>query len=228
MLRRCPWARQESWPIAGLRVATFNIQHGRGPDGRVDIDRLARECARLDVDVLGLQEVDVGVPRSHAADLLGVVAAATGMHASFAVAMALDGGEYGVALLSRERLTDVERLRLPAPKGREPRVALLARAGEVSVAVTHLSVGADLHTRQLSTVVAELSEWTPPRVLLGDLNHEQPDVPGFMLAGGASTWPVDRPRRRLDHIAVQGMVVQSTRVRKLGVSDHRVLEAVLR
>ncbi len=41
-----------------LRIATFNIQHGRGPDGRFDAGRLANALAVLDADVLGLQEVE--------------------------------------------------------------------------------------------------------------------------------------------------------------------------
>ena len=53
-----------------MRMATFNILHGCSVrDGEVDVGRL-RECvARLDADVLGLQEVDVGQPRSATADL---------------------------------------------------------------------------------------------------------------------------------------------------------------
>nr|BFF19655.1 hypothetical protein GCM10025730_31760 [Promicromonospora thailandica] len=47
-----------------LRVATFNIQHGLGPDGRVDNHRLADAVAGLDADVVALQEVDRRQSRS--------------------------------------------------------------------------------------------------------------------------------------------------------------------
>lgn len=51
-----------------LRVATFNIQHGLGPDGRVDNHRLADAVAGLDADVVALQEVDRRQSRSGGVD----------------------------------------------------------------------------------------------------------------------------------------------------------------
>ena len=51
-----------------MRIATFNIQNGRGPDGRVDNERLADAVATLDADVVGLQEVDRRQARSGRAD----------------------------------------------------------------------------------------------------------------------------------------------------------------
>ena len=41
-----------------LRVATWNIHMGRGSDGRRDLERVARIIRDLDVDCIGLQEVD--------------------------------------------------------------------------------------------------------------------------------------------------------------------------
>jgi endonuclease/exonuclease/phosphatase family metal-dependent hydrolase len=62
-----------------VRLATFNLLHGMRPgDGRVDGDRLARAVAELDADVLGLQEVDRGQPRSGGLDQTALVAAACG------------------------------------------------------------------------------------------------------------------------------------------------------
>ena len=48
-----------------MRLATFNLLHGRSPaDGVVDPDRLAAAATALDVDVLAVQEVDRGQDRS--------------------------------------------------------------------------------------------------------------------------------------------------------------------
>lgn len=204
-----------------LRVATFNIQHGRGPDGRVDVRRLAEACATLDADILGLQEVDVGVSRSHGADLVAEIASYARLHGSFAVATQLpDGGEYGNALLTRERHSDVEVVALPGEPGREQRVALLARVAGINVAVTHLSVGA--HARlQLAALVERFSGY--PRLLMGDLNHEDPDLPGFTPVAAPPTFPADHPRARIDHIATDGLEVEAVEVVALPVSDHRAL-----
>jgi len=63
-----------------VRLVTFNVQHGRGDDGRTDADRLARAVAALDADVVALQEVDRGQARSGGADLVRAVADALGAH----------------------------------------------------------------------------------------------------------------------------------------------------
>jgi endonuclease/exonuclease/phosphatase family metal-dependent hydrolase len=126
-----------------MRVATFNILHGRDPsDDVVDVSTFRSAIASLDADVLALQEVDRNQPRSHGADLTAVaaeamdavehrfVAAMTGSPG--ATWMAATGAEqpdaatYGIALLSRYpvrawQLVKLPVLRAPAPmrfKGR--------------------------------------------------------------------------------------------------------------
>jgi endonuclease/exonuclease/phosphatase family metal-dependent hydrolase len=65
--------------MAAMRLATFNILHGRSPDdGRVDLGRLASAVRDLDADILALQEVDRDQPRSGGADLTAVAAEAMG------------------------------------------------------------------------------------------------------------------------------------------------------
>jgi endonuclease/exonuclease/phosphatase family metal-dependent hydrolase len=113
-----------------MRLATFNILHGRSPDdGVVDLDRLAAAVARLDADILALQEVDRDQPRSHLADLTAVAADAMGAVTHRFVA-ALSGtpgatwiaatendvpgtASYGVSLLSRYPARSWQSLRLP-------------------------------------------------------------------------------------------------------------------
>lgn len=112
-----------------MRVATFNILHGRTVGDGVHLDRL-RECVRrLDADVLALQEVDCDQPRSDHADLTAAAAEAMGaVEHRFVAAisgtpgatwMAATGREqpgtaaYGIALLSRYPVDSWQVVRLP-------------------------------------------------------------------------------------------------------------------
>ncbi|MFV8319155.1 endonuclease/exonuclease/phosphatase family protein [Mycobacterium sp. 23] len=112
-----------------MRIATFNILHGRTLGDGVDPQRL-RDCVRrLDPDILALQEVDFDQPRSGRADLTAAAAEAMGaVEHRFVAAisgtpgatwMAATGREqpgtaaYGIALLSRFPATSWQVVRLP-------------------------------------------------------------------------------------------------------------------
>lgn len=108
-----------------MRVATWNVLNGTSlDDGQVDAGRLRAVAAGLDVDLLALQEVDRGQPRSHRLDLTAVVA--DGAAHRFVPALvgtpggtwrpadgdALGEPEYGVGLVSRYPVRSWHVLRL--------------------------------------------------------------------------------------------------------------------
>ncbi len=207
---------------------------------------LARTCAALGADVLGLQEVDVGTHRVGRVDLAGEVGAATGMAVTFGPTRLLGPGRYGNALLARGELQDVELLSLPSKpplpfKASKPlrtrdeaRGAILAsvvlsRGLRLSVAVCHLGLAPGEAETQLGAVLARLAGRPRPLVLLGDLNlppepvQAMVEAGGLTLVGGPPTFPGHEPSQRIDHIAVAGVVPTAVVAPAVPVSDHRPL-----
>lgn len=122
-----------------MRAATFNLMNGRSPhDGRVAVTRLREAVRGLDVDLLGIQEVDRAQPRSGTADLLAVAAQAMGavdfrFLATLCGTPGVDGHPpepdwdhsgpcYGIGLATRWPVLAWHELRLPWTSARAPMV----------------------------------------------------------------------------------------------------------
>jgi endonuclease/exonuclease/phosphatase family metal-dependent hydrolase len=166
-------------PADTITVATYNIRHGRGMDEQVDLARTAAAIRALQADIVGLQEVDRRVQRSGSEDQAAVLGELTDLYAAFGAFFPYQGGEYGMALLSRYPLEHVTPLRLP--DGNEPRIALMAQVvlpsgARVQVVNVHFDwVQNDtLRYAQVEALAAVLDTVQLPIVLLGDFN----DVPG--------------------------------------------------
>jgi endonuclease/exonuclease/phosphatase family metal-dependent hydrolase len=225
-----------------LRVVTFNIRHAAPKDSYDGLpDKLAESCAALDADILALQEVDVGVPRSQKADLAKVAAEACGMSYYFARARKhAYRGRYGNALLVRGSITDVEVVRLSGDHRhtvrlgpvvlkpfREPRNAIIATvaigAARISVGAGHFAADPSARRSQLTTAAARLVERPAPRILLGDFN-----VPWRQAAEWLQPYELTLAEAQLDpalrtgidHVAVNGLAVTQVETRWLPVSDH--------
>lgn len=223
--------------MSQLRVVSFNILHGRRGDGsgQVDHDLLGRSAASLAPDLLALQEVDVGVPRSGRTDQAALVAEATGLHATFGKAARVGGvGKYGNALCTRHPLRDVEVRPLPkAHHNHEPRSMILGQTGGVVVVATHLSIHRPEVHDQLDAAVAALTERAAgrPCLLVGDLNLLPEEVVPVVEAAGLRLAPTDqptfpnpRPRLRIDHVAAGGGITfRSVDVVPTPSSDHCAL-----
>ncbi|NUR82746.1 MAG: metal-dependent hydrolase, partial [Nonomuraea sp.] len=117
-----------------LRVVTFNIHHGRGPDGRLDLRRVADVLHTSGADVAALQEVDRHyAARSDFADQAAWLATALGMRLAHGANLDLDPSapgrprrRYGTAVLSRFPIRDSGNTLLPRFPGSEQRGLLHA------------------------------------------------------------------------------------------------------
>jgi endonuclease/exonuclease/phosphatase family metal-dependent hydrolase len=221
-----------------LRAATWNCQHGRPDPGRVG--EAVAALAALDLDVLAIQEIDRGTQRVDGRDLAAAAEEAFGGTLLWAEALALKpAGTYGHALLVRGEVARSEVIRLPGRRRHEPRVAVVAEveaAGRSwTIASTHLTTDRGLSPEQLLVLVDVLRRRPAPRVVMGDLNLEVDEVLPFLtaesyrLALGPLTHSVKRPRRQIDHVAVngRGCAVTPLGAMALPVGDHLALLATV-
>ncbi|NLV40531.1 MAG: hypothetical protein GXY15_04800 [Candidatus Hydrogenedentes bacterium] len=163
-----------------LRVATYNIHHAEGTDGRLDLDRIAGILRELDADVVCLQEVDRNQPRTEKLDMPSLFAEKLKMTSAYGVNYQFSGGDYGVLTLTRLPLLAQKNTPLANPEGvAEPRGCLTVTVRwqdrEVDIHNTHLGLSPKERAAQVEDVLPLFRPDTPT-LLLGDLN-EGPDGP---------------------------------------------------
>ncbi|AQT67629.1 exodeoxyribonuclease III (xth) [Anaerohalosphaera lusitana] len=167
-----------------VRVMTYNIHHGEGADGVLDMDRIAEVIEASGADVVGLQEVDNNFgARSEFVDQAKYLAEKLGMYYAYGPAIRYGGkdGErlYGNALLSRYPIAGTENHLLAKFEGHEQRACLKARvelAGDTyAVLVTHLDhKSAELRDEQAKGLIEIVGEQPERTILMGDFNCPPP------------------------------------------------------
>ncbi|HEY4639489.1 MAG TPA: endonuclease/exonuclease/phosphatase family protein, partial [Candidatus Udaeobacter sp.] len=166
---------------ANLRVATYNVHGCMGMDRQRSEGRIAEVIAEMSVDVVALQELDLGRQRSAGADQTKIIADQLGWYSHFHPAMRRGDEHYGNAIVSRYQLTFRRGVELPGTPPffcRENRVAIEASVetnlGSVHVINTHLGLG--WRERLVQTQLFTTAEWraaiagNTPLILLGDFN----------------------------------------------------------
>ena len=91
-------------------------------DKKIDLKRTAGVIAKMNADVVTLQEVDKNCARSGKQDIAAELAKLLKMDHRFGPSFPYDGGEYGLAVLSRLPIVAMKQHKLPG--GSEPRTAL--------------------------------------------------------------------------------------------------------
>jgi endonuclease/exonuclease/phosphatase family metal-dependent hydrolase len=233
-------------PDPHLRVMTYNIRHGRGWSGRVELERIVDVIAAAEPDVVALQEVDVLRLRSGGVDQAERLAARLGMTPTFAPCISVGDEQYGIATLTRLPLVGSRQLRLP-PEGSlgrrrwEPRSALATRVRwrdrTVEVLNTHLSLSRAERVGQIDHILRDVAAIGDDVVVCGDLNCTTRSGPYRTLRGAlrevaapGRSWPARLPVLRLDHLFYRGdlevrdaAVVRTAAARR--ASDHLPLVA---
>jgi endonuclease/exonuclease/phosphatase family metal-dependent hydrolase len=227
-----------------IRVVSYNIKHGLGMDGRIDLERIAQVISGARPDLVAAQEVDRHCKRSREQDVAAELGRLLGMQHAFGKSMDFDGGEYGMAVLSRH---PIERsIHRQLPDGAEPRCALeivVRPAGmrtPVSLVCVHMDrVTENIRLAQVTTLLESLRKRANPVILAGDFNGERTDKSMQLLAGagwtilekdGAKTFPSDNPKIEIDFIALRGFAGASATCHVMDepvASDHRPVCAVI-
>jgi endonuclease/exonuclease/phosphatase family metal-dependent hydrolase len=233
-----------------VRVLVYNIHAGKDA-ARVDnLERVAEIIRSSQAEIVMLQEVDKKTRRSGGVDQLSRLRDLTGMHGVFGKAIEYDGGEYGIAVMSRWPIVSSVFALLPGkidqPIGRggyEARGALIARINtpgqSIRVVNTHLDASRSDSNRLVQgnelIALANVQRKSGFTIVGGDLNSE-PDSPlahlfeqngwrdMFVACGQENgfSFPADKPVKRIDYLfAGPRTACKSAKVLDTQASDHR-------
>lgn len=205
-----------------ITVAAYNIAAARVGD----LNAIATAIKSLNVDIIALSEVDKNTRRSGNVDQLEKLKKLTGMYGAFGKAIDFEGGEYGIAVLSRYPITRQATLLLPSPKVEQSVILAteIHKPGFDSPVVfiaNHLDWHEDPAVRmQQMFAINDFAVGNTPssfpniessvKILAGDFN-DVPDSP--VMAGfrrywnnpmppqrDARSWPAANPAAAIDHI----------------------------
>ena len=210
-----------------LRVMTYNIHVGVGMDKKLDLQRIANVINSEHPDLVGLQEVDRVVKRTEGKDEIAELAKLTAMNYAFAHNLDYQGGQYGVAILSRFPIqaTDhrkYENLREAERRGMI-RVEIEFAGRVINFVTTHLDYQfADGRVFETEQLLRFLESVKGPLIVAGDFNDEPVgDAYKLMLTRFQDAWtgakakeaglsyPADKPAKRIDYVFTR----QSDRIR---------------
>ncbi len=229
-----------------LTVMSFNVHHGVGTDGLLNLQRVADVIKTEGVDVVGLQEVDRHWgERSDFVDQAAWLADELDMHVVYGANLDLDpaqAGEprrqYGTAILSERPIREWDNTFLPKYEGHEQRGLLRARINVrgvwVTVYNTHLQHNdANERLEQVAAIEELMGEPDESVVLLGDLNAvpSSPEIRELVDdlvdtweaagVGDGHTYPAEDPNARIDYVLTSGDVItRSAAVVSTDASDH--------
>ena len=223
-----------------FRLLSYNIHHGEGMDGKLNLARIAELIKAEQPDAVALQEVDRNCKRTGGVDMPAELARLTGMTAHFQKAMDFDGGGYGIRLLTKGKVLETKGLRCPipktsgAPRGADRKGGGLG--GTLTIANTHLDVtSGETRLAQAQFLIKTLGEVPDSVVLAGDFNAVRGDTTlkaiesaGWAVPvkqGDPNTIPSGKPDREIDFAVFRPAgalkVVKYTVLNEPMASDHR-------
>ena len=224
---------------SAVRVLTWNLHAGIGPDGRYDLGRIVKLVQKHDPDIVALQEI---ASRGRGEDSpFSFLAQALGTHAAEAKTVVAPDGYYGHALISRWPLGEVAVHDLSVSR-REPRGAIEATVatplGPLHMSSVHLGLSWHERREQAAMLAAIAGTTRRTTVMLGDFNdwfvfgNVRRSLATLLPARTKlRTFPARRPLLMLDRIycrPVSALVKYWTDHEARSMSDHLPVIADIR
>jgi endonuclease/exonuclease/phosphatase family metal-dependent hydrolase len=194
-----------------LRVMSYNIHVGVGMDKKLDLQRIADVINRERTDLVGLQEVDRGVKRTEGKDEIAELAKLTRMDYAFAHNLDYQGGQYGVAILSRFLIQKIDHQKYENRRETERRgmISVEVEVGgrTINFVTTHLDYQYDDgRLFEAEQLLGFLDGVSGPLIVVGDFNDEPTGTAYKLLLssfgdacvssrakGGGLSYPADKP-----------------------------------
>lgn len=210
---------------ANLRVLTYNIHKGIGGlDRRYRLERIAKVISGQSPDIVLLQEVDDGVPRSNRQFQAELLAERLEMkHWAYQRNVQLTRGYYGNAILSRMPIVDEEDIDLTIPLKKRRgclvahcRMAIDSHQRTLLIANLHLGLAGFERKMQLNRILQcetlQHTRKSTPAIIGGDFNDVWSSLgrkimkpAGFLpVSRDIKTFPAAMPVRPLDNLFYRG------------------------
>jgi len=224
-----------------FRVLSYNIHHGEGGDGKIDLKRIAAFIKETKADIVGLQEIDRGVERTARQDFPKELAKLTGMQVYFERNIIYQGGDYGNAVLTKFPIKKKKNTRYKMLREGEQRgvlqLVLDVHGKDLLFMDTHIDYRPEddervINADELKQIVADAGKM--PVILCGDFNdspgsrtHQKmktflDDTWELIGQGKGFTIPVETPDNRIDYIWISKETIEPLKIEvpKTDVSDH--------
>ena len=178
----------------------------------------AEVIRRVDPDWVAVQEIDRGTKRAGHVDQTAELARLCGLHGTFVKKVPRPDGDYGLAVLSKEKPIGVSKILMPGSS--HTRCVEIVEFKDYIVACTHFPLKEAFRVRAAEIVRLNLTDREKPVFLAGDLNAlpESPEIAelkkGFTILSDTSkpTFRADNPSRCIDYILVDTAHAETVKV----------------
>jgi len=216
-----------------ISAVTYNIQHGRGIDGHLDLERAAYVLAVLSPDIALLQEVDYRRPATRMSCQARELARQLNMDYAYGAVKRYRPGSYGNAILSRYPIRSIKNHVLPGEDDQRCCLEVRIKTPQYNFTCFNLHLGlksAERCHHLEEVVLPRLQAVNGPVVLGGDFNSRPESAEISLLKGCLLdsfqansgeyrfTFPADQPRSRIDYIFLN---------RRWQIDDYRIIPHTL-